>query len=217
MKLINALGPNPRMVRMFLLEKSIDLPMQDIDILGAENRRLPYAEKNPAGQIPSLELDDGTVIAETVAICEYLDEAMPAKCTLVGSTPKEKAVSRMWQRRVELNITEHIYNGFRYGEGLGFFKDRIHTIPEASPGLKENARRNLRWLDPLIAGRPFICGDAVRIADLALFCCLDFANHAGQPLDPQLKHLTAWFSRMSERSSAAASVYPGWEASGVKG
>lgn len=216
MKLLNSFGPNPRMVRMFLLEKGIDVPMQEHDLLGAENRKAPYTNKNPAGQLPSLELDNGTVIAETVVICEYLDEINPGN-SLVGNNAEERAISRMWQRRVELNITEFMYNGFRYAEGYELFKDRLHVIPEASPGLKAAAQRNLKWLDNLIGGRDFICGNQIRLADLILYCCLDFAQGVGQPLDPELKNVNAWFKRIEARPSAKGSLHPAWEQVKMRG
>lgn len=216
MKLLNSFGPNPRMVRMFLLEKGIELPMQDHDLLGGENRQTAYTSKNPAGQVPALELDNGTVIGETVAICEYLDEINPGK-SLVGNNAEEKAISRMWQRRIELNITEFLYNGFRFAEGLELFKDRLHCIPEAAPGLKAGGQRNLKWLDNLIGGRDFICGNQLRLADLILYCCLDFAAGVGQPLNPELKNVNAWFKRVDSRPSAKASLHPASEQVKMKG
>lgn len=216
MKLLSSFGPNPRVVRMFMLEKGITVETQEHDLMGAENRRPPYTDKNPAGQLPSLELDDGTVIAETVVICEYLDEINPGK-SLVGNTPKEKAVARMWQRRVELNITEAAYNGFRYAEGLGLFQDRVHCIPEAAAGLKAGVQKNLKWLDGLLAGKQYLCGDELRIADIVLYCCLDFVNGVGQPLDPSLSNVNAWFKRVEARPSAAASLHPAWEQVSMRG
>ena len=117
MKLYDSLGPNPRVVRMFMREKGIELPSEQVDILGGANRRPPYTDRNPSGQMPSLELDDGSVLAETAAICEYLEEKHPEP-PLVGRTPEERAETRMWTRRVEFNITEHLYNGFRFGEDV---------------------------------------------------------------------------------------------------
>ncbi|MGQ0620392.1 MAG: glutathione S-transferase family protein [Panacagrimonas sp.] len=216
MKLLSSFGPNPRMVRMFMLEKGIDVPTEEFNLLAGDNRKPPYTDKNPAGQSPALELDNGTVIAETVVICEFLDELHP-KNSLVGTNAEERAVSRMWQRRVELNITEAAYNGFRFGEGLGLFKDRVHTIPEASAGLKAGAQRNLKWLDGLMGGRDYICGSQVRLADLILYCCLDFAQGVGQPLDPSLTHINAWFKRMEARPSAKASLHPASEELKMRG
>ena len=140
MQIYGSFGPNPRALRMFVAEKGITIPTKELDILGAENRRAPYTDKNPGGQLPALELDDGTVIGETVAIFEYLEEQNP-KPPLVGTNAKERAETRMWQRRVEQRITENLYNGFRFAEGLALFKDRMRCLPEAAAGLKQIAQR----------------------------------------------------------------------------
>src|SRR5580692_6615991 len=105
MRLYNSIGPNPKVVRMFMAERGIDLPKIEIDLRGGENRQPPYLAKNPAGQSPALELDDGTVIAEITAICEYLDETTQGP-SLIGTTPQERAETRMWTRRIDLNIIE---------------------------------------------------------------------------------------------------------------
>lgn len=207
MKLLSSFGPNPRMVRMYCEEKGITLDAEELDLLGGANRAEPYTRKNPGGQMPALELDDGTVIAETVTICEYLDELNPEP-PLVGSTPEARANTRMWTRRVELNITEHMYNGFRYAEGIDIFRDRMVVLPEAADGLKRKARAGREWLDGLMAGREYIAGDSISLADLVLFCCMDFARGVGQPLEPELKNLSAWFDRMAARPSASASLHP---------
>ncbi len=206
MRLYDSLGPNPRMVRMFLLEKGIAVPRVQLDILGAENRRGPYTDRNPAGQVPALELDDGRVIGETVAICEYLEETHPAP-PLIGRTPEERAETRMWQRRIELGITEHLYNGFRYAEGLAMFRDRMRVLPEAADGLKTIVREKLAWLDGLMDGKRFVAGDRFTIADIILYVAVDFGGTVGQPLDPKLERLTRWFARIGERPSAAASLH----------
>jgi glutathione S-transferase len=216
MKLINSFGPNPRLVRMFMAEKGIQLPTEELDLLAGENRKPPYTDKNPGGQMPALQLDDGTVIAETAAICEYLEECHPSPA-LIGSNAKERAIGRMWQRRVELNITENIYNGFRYAEGLGLFKDRMYCIPEAADGLKAKGKNQLAWLDGLMNGRDFVGGNSVGLADITLYCCLDFAKGVGQPIPPELKNINAWFQRMDQRPSAQQSLSPGWEQVGMRG
>src|SRR3954467_11508985 len=118
MKFYNSVGPNPRVVRMFMAEKGIDVPKVEVDLRGAENRKEPYLKVNPAGQLPALELDDGTVIAEVTAICEYIDELKSDKPSLIGKTAQERAVPRMWTRRIDLNIVEPGVNGFRFAEGL---------------------------------------------------------------------------------------------------
>ncbi|HXJ35978.1 MAG TPA: glutathione S-transferase family protein [Candidatus Eisenbacteria bacterium] len=207
MKVYDSFGPNPRALRMFLAEKQLELPKADVDLLGAENRRPPYTEKNPGGQIPALELDDGRTLGETVAIFEYLEEKHP-KPALVGTTAEERAETRQWQRRVELKITEHLYNGFRFAEGLALFEPRMRVLPEAAEGLKATVRDNLQWLDGLLAGKQYVAGDRFTIADIILYCALDFGRGVGQPFDPSLKNLSAWFERVGKRPSATSSLHP---------
>jgi len=216
MKLIDSFGPNPRMVRMFMLEKGIELPIEELDLLGGENRQKPFTDRNPGGQMPALELDDGTVIAETTTMCEYLEEKYPTPA-IIGDTAESRAVSRMWVRRIELGITEHIYNGFRYSEGLGLFKDRLYCIPEAADGLKAKGQDQLKWLDDLLAGKDYIQGANVGLADMILYCCLDFAQGVGQPLNPDLKNINTWFARMDSRPSAKSSLHASSGATGMKG
>ncbi|RLA44999.1 MAG: glutathione S-transferase [Gammaproteobacteria bacterium] len=216
MKLIDSFGPNPRMVRMFMLEKGIELPIEELDLLGGENRQKPFTDRNPGGQMPALELDDGTVIAETTTMCEYLEEKYPTPA-IIGDTAESRAVSRMWVRRIELGITEHIYNGFRYSEGLGLFKDRLYCIPEAADGLKAKGQDQLKWLDDLLGGKDYIQGANVGLADMILYCCLDFAQGVGQPLNPDLKNINTWFARMDSRPSAKSSLHASSGATGMKG
>ena len=204
MKLYNSVGPNPRMVRMFMAEKGFEVPKVDVDLRGGENRREPYLSVNPSGQMPALELDDGTVLAEITAICEYVDEKKKDTPSLIGDTPEERARTRMWTRRIDLNICEPGANGFRFAEGLKLFQNRIRCIPEAADGLKATARDKLAWLDKLMGTKPFVGGDKLTMADILLFAFLDFSKGVGQPLDPANKNLTAWFERMKARPSAAA-------------
>jgi glutathione S-transferase len=203
MKFYNSMGPNPHVVRMFAAERGVDLDMTEVDIMGAENRKEPYLAKNPSGQLPCLELDDGTCIAEITAICEYLDESSPGT-PLLGATPEERAVNRMWARRVDLGICEPMANGFRFSEGLELFKNRIVTRPEAAEGLKAMAQDRLSWLDGQLKGKDYIGGDKLSLADILLFCFLSFGANVGQPINPENANIAAWFERMKSRSSAAA-------------
>ncbi len=216
MLLYNAFGPNPRATRMFLLEKGITIPMKEIDLRGGENRRAPYTDRNPGGQLPALELDNGRCLGETVAIWEYLEEKNPEPA-LIGRTPEERAETRQWQRRVELKITEHLYNGFRFAEGAALFKSRMRILPEAAPGLKEIAHDNLQWLDALIAGRDYIASDRFTVADIILYCALDFLHSVGLKPDPAFKNVNAWFNRVDTRPSAKASLHPASPQLGLKG
>jgi glutathione S-transferase len=205
MKFYNSIGPNPRMVRMFMAEKGFDVPKVEVDLRGGENRREPYTTKvNPAGQCPALELDDGTVLAEITAICEYVDEVKKDAPSLIGDTPEERAKTRMWTRRIDLNIVEPGANGFRFSQGLKLFENRIRVIPEAADGLKATAQDKLKWLDGLMGTKPFIAGDKLSMADILLFAFIDFMGQVGQPLSADCKNLTAWYGRMKARPSAAA-------------
>ena len=201
MKYYNSIGPNPRVVNMFMAEKGIELPQVTIDLLGGENRRAPYNDSvNPAGQTPALELDDGSVLTEITAICEYLDERFPEP-TLIGSTAEERAKTRMWVRRIDLKICEPLTNGFRFAEGLALFDPRMRCLPEAAAGLKACAQDGIAWLDPLIAGRDYVAGDRLTLADLMLFAFLDFGTTVGQPIDPAFTNITGWYERMKSRPS----------------
>jgi len=128
MQLYDSFGPNPRAMRIFLAEKGIKIPTKTVDIMKAENRQEPYTERNPGGQLPALELDNGKCIGETVAIWDYLEEKNPAPA-LIGTTGEERAETHQWQRRVELHITENIYNGFRFAEGFEMFRNRLPCEP----------------------------------------------------------------------------------------
>jgi len=188
---------------MFLSEKGLTVPLVEVDLMKAENRQGPYMQKNTAGQMPCLELDDGTTISEITAICEYIEDTHP-KPALFGTNAKEKAETRMWTRRIDLNIVEPLANGFRYSQGLPLFKDRIPTAPEAADGLKRIAQDRLIWLDKMVTGRQYICGDRFTYADIHLFAFLDFGKQVGQPLNAEAKTIADMYGRMKDRASAKA-------------
>ncbi len=204
MKFYNSIGPNPRVVNMFMAEKGIEIPKVQVDLMAGDNRKEPYLSKNPAGQMPALELDDGVVICEILPICEYLDETHPSP-PLIGSNAEERGVTRMWTRRIDLNVCEPMANGFRFAEGLRLFENRVHVIPQAADDLKAVAKEKLAWLDGLTAGRQWIVGDRFTLADILLFVFVEFGAQVGQPLDPANKNLAAWKDRVAARPSAAAS------------
>ncbi len=207
MKLYNSMGPNPHAVRMFAAERGIELDLHQIDLMAGENRQPAFLEVNPAGQLPALVAADGFVVTEVTAICEYLDEHAGEPTDLIGTTPEARAATRMWTRRVDLGICEPMLNGFRFGEGLPIFKDRMMTLPEASTGLKNVAQNRLSWLNDMMAdGRSFVTGEHLTLADVFLFCTLAFAGSemVGQPLNPEHTYVVSWFKRMASRPSAAA-------------
>lgn len=205
MKLHTGLGPNPRTVRMFAAEKGISLEEVSVDLMGGENRQGAYLQKNPDGRLPCLELEDGTYLSEIIPICEYLEEKHPSPA-LVGTTPEERAITRMWVRRIDLNIVEPMANGFRFAEGQGLFKDRMRLIPQAADDLKAIAQEKIAWLDDLAKGNQWVAGDRFTLADVFLFVFLDFGASVGQPVDPKNEWVTDWLSRVGTRPSAAATA-----------
>ncbi len=203
MKLFNSIGPNPKVVRMFMAELGIEIEKEEIDLMGGANRQEPYLLVNPGGQLPALELDSGAVISEITGICEYLSERQGGS-SLIGQNAEERALTRMWVRRIDLGIVENITAGFRYAEGAPIFKDRMTLIPNAAEDLKKIAQEKITWLDNLIAGKEFICGDRFSLADIMLFVFLEFGATVGQPLNEANKNITAWYGRVSMRASTSA-------------
>ncbi len=215
MLLYDASRPNPRAVRMLLIEKAVSIPSQDIDVDDGENRRPPYTDDNPAGQVPALLLDDGNCIAETGAIFQFFEEMFP-KPPLIGGNPTERALTVMWQRRVELGITEHLYAAFHYGKAAQMYQTRMRILPEAVSGLIALTQDGLRWLDQQIVGRSFIVPNRFTIVDIILYCALDFGSHVGQTIGADCENILAWFDRINLRPSASASLHPKAKNAGMR-
>jgi glutathione S-transferase len=206
MKFFWSVGPNPRVVKMFAAEKGLDLDTVTVDLRGGENRRPPYAtDVNPAGQTPALQLDDGSVLTEVTAICEYLEEIKPDP-VLIGASPEARARTRMWTRRADLKVCEPMANGFRYAEGLPLFESRMRTIPHAAADLKAVAADGLDWFEANMGDGPWLAGADFSLADILLFCFLEFGAAVGQPMDPKRVKIGRWFEAVKARPSAAASA-----------
>ena len=203
MKLYQSIGPNPHVVRMFMAEKNMDIPMEIVDLMGGENRREAYLAINPRGQSPALVTDSGLVVAEITAICEYLEDVQPAPA-LIGTTPDERGETRMWTRRIDLSFCEPAANGFRFSEGLKMFETRIRCLPEAAEGLKAVAQDGLAWLDGQMQGRTWVCGDRFTLADIMLYCFLSFATRYGQPINEAHTNIAGFYERAGARPSAGA-------------
>ncbi|WP_353215968.1 glutathione S-transferase family protein [Sandarakinorhabdus sp.] len=203
MRLYDSIGPNPRVVRMAMAEKGINLPSVTIDITAGVNRSSDYITKVPAGGTPALELDDGRVISEITVIAEYLEELHPAPA-IIGTTPEERAETRKWVRIIDLGYCEVMANGFRATEGRRMFESRFPLMSKSGGDeLKAIAAKKLQWLDGLMTG-DFICGNRFTLADILLFCFVDFGAQVGQPLPDGLVWLPAWHQRMAARPAAAA-------------
>jgi len=197
----SALAPNPRRVRVFLAEKGIEVPIVDVDIAKSENRKPAFLAKNPLGGVPVLELDDGTIIAESTAICRYFEETNPDP-PLMGVDAKDRAIVEMWLRRVEFEVAFPIMQTFRNTHD--FFKGRIPQVPEWGAVCKKRAIQQMAWLDGELADRPFVAGDRYTIADITLLIGIDFGRVSDIRIDPEHKNLTRWYGEVASRPSAKA-------------
>ena len=203
MKLYNSIGPNPHVVRMFIQELGIDIDSVEVDLMAGENRQQDHLTRNPSGQMPTLELDNGEFISEITVICDYLDEQQ-GYTDLIGKTPEDRAETRMWTRRIDLQIVEPLTNGFRFSEGHDFFKDRLRLIPQAADDLKTLAQERITWLDEQIKDKEFICGDRFSLADIMFYCFLNFGTTVGQPLNEDNKNVVNLYNKIHSRQSASA-------------
>ena len=204
MKFYNSIGPNPKLVRMFAAEKGYSFPETvEIDLMSGENRQDGYLAKNPAGQLPALELDDGRIVAETIALCEFIEDQQPEPA-LIGANAEDRVETRMWVRRIEWKINQPLADAFRNSAGLPLFKDRIRTNAESAEWLSAVAQDGFQWLDAQLAGRDTIVPGRFSLADVALFSFAEFGAQVGQPLDTSLGNVAKWYEATAARPSAGA-------------
>jgi len=202
MKIYDTQGaPNPRRVRVFLAEKGIQVPYEQVDIGKAANRQPDFLKINPLAGVPVLELDDGTHIAESVAICRYFEELQPEP-PLFGVGAKGRALVEMWNRRIELAVMIPIADAFR--QRHDFFKGRIRQVPEYAEAQRLTAGERLAWLDGELANRRFIAGDEYSIADITALIAVDFGRVSKIAIQPDQKNLARWHAEVSSRPSAKA-------------
>jgi glutathione S-transferase len=194
-------APNPRRVRMFLAEKGIEIPYEEIDIVKAVNRGEDFRRKNPLGTVPVLELDDGTCISESVAICRYFEELHPQP-PLFGTDAKQRALIEMWNRRMEFNILQPIADAFR--QRHDFFKGRIRQVFEYADVQRLNAEDGLAWLDRELGEHRFVAGDQYSIADITAVVAIDFGRVSKIAIRPEHGNLARWHAEVSDRPSAKA-------------
>jgi len=197
-----AFAPNPRRLRIFVAEKGLKIPIEQVDIFTGQNRTPEMLAKNPAGGLPVMELDDGTHLAESVAICRYLESLHPEP-NLMGKNSREQCEIEMWNRRVELGLLGAAGRAFQHTNEL--FKARMKQFSEYGETQRETTRQQLQWLDAQIGNKPFIAGDRFTIADITAEVAVDFAAQmAGVAADPSLKNLARWHQSVSSRPSAKA-------------
>jgi glutathione S-transferase len=197
----NKVAPNPRRVRVFLAEKGVSVPTRQVDIGTRENRKPPFLAKNPLGGLPVLELDDGTCIAESVAICRYFEELHPNP-PLMGTDARDRAIVEMWSRRTELELWRHVSGCFQHTHD--FFKGRIEQVREWGELCRKTALERLAWLDGELASRDFVAGERFTIADITALCAIDFGRVVEIRIAPEQKNLARWHAAVSARPSASA-------------
>jgi glutathione S-transferase len=194
-------APNPRRVRVFAAEKGIEVPTVQVDLNAKENHTPEFRGKNPIGSVPVLELDDGTCIAESVAICRYLEGIRPDP-PLMGTDAKDRAVVEMWQRRMELEIFQPIANVFVHTHE--WFKGRRPQIPEYGEACRTHALARMRWLDEVLATRQFVAGDRYTIADITALVGIDWGRVTKTRVPEECTSLLRWHELVSSRPSAKA-------------
>lgn len=197
-------APNPRRVRVFLAEKGIEVPMVQVDMRAREHKSAEFLERNPSGKVPVLELDDGTCIAESVAICRYF-EALQPQPPLLGTTPAEIGRIDMINRQLEHELLSSVGQAWVNGPIVApMFPDRT-PIAQAKQEGEQAARRFYRRLDGALADQEFMAGSTYSIADITALCVIDFAGSLVD-LKPEesLSNLWRWHAAVSARPSARA-------------
>ncbi|MGX9118560.1 glutathione S-transferase [Mesorhizobium sp. BHbsci] len=195
-------APNPRRVRVFLAEKGLEVPLVPVDMGALEHRKQPVSSRNPLQRLPVLELDDGTVITESVAICRYFEELHPEPA-LFGRGALGKALVEMWQRRMELNLLSCVAAAFRHIHPA-MREWEVPQIPEWGEANKPKAVEFLRLLDGELAQREFVAGDAYSIADITGLIAIDFMKPARIKVPEDCGNVLRWHQAISSRPSAAA-------------
>ncbi len=211
MKLYDSkLAPNPRRVRMFMAEKGIECETAQVDIIQGENLSDDFLAINPRGVLPTLVLDDGTVLDESVAICRYLEEIQPQP-PLMGTDPVSKAHIEARQRHMEfdglMGAAEAFRNSFPgfANRGLPGNAGAVDAVPELVERGKNTVQRFYERLDEALAESEFVAGDAFTIADITALCTIDFAAGAARlPIPDDCENLKRWHAAVSARPSAAA-------------
>ncbi|MBW2270303.1 MAG: glutathione S-transferase family protein [Deltaproteobacteria bacterium] len=197
----NATAPNPRRVRIFVAEKGLEIPLEAVDIQRKENLTPEFLEINPLGAVPVLETDAGEHIAESLAICRYL-EALHPQPALFGTLPEEKGRVEMWIHRVEFEFVQRVFLCFQNTHD--YMKGRMPQVPEFGELSRERAQKFLDLLDAQLATADFVAGDGFSMADISLLCGLEFGRVAGIRAADQHKAIARWHEQVAARPSAKA-------------
>lgn len=203
MKLYDAgRAPNTRRTRIFLAEKGLAIPLVPVDLMALEQKGEEYRKINPRGRVPALELDDGTIITESVAICRYFEELQPQP-PLFGIGALGKAQVEMWHRRVELELFNSVATVFRHSR-RSMAKMEVPQVPAWAEANRPRVLEFLGFLDGHLRGRPFIVGEDFTIADITAFVAIGLMDWANMAVPENLSSLIAWHGRVAARPSADA-------------
>lgn len=195
-------APNPRRVRIFLAEKGVEIPMESIDMGALGHRTDAMTKRNPLQRLPVLELDDGTMLSESVAICRYIENLHPQP-PLMGVDAKDEAIVEMWQRRMEMHLLLLVANVFRHAHPA-MAEWEVPQIAEFAEANKPKVMKTLGWLNDELLDRDFIAGDQYSIADITAMVALDFMKPARLSVPEDHTALLAWYERVCSRPSAKA-------------
>jgi glutathione S-transferase len=202
MKLYSFFGaPNPKRVRVYLVEKGLEVPIEEVNIVTGENRTPEFLEKNPLGGLPVLELDDGSHLTESLAIIEYFEELRPNP-SMIGATPLERARVRELERIAEVGVLLRV--GTIFQNTHPFMATRIKQSADAAESARTLLANSLKVLDARIGDRPFVAGQRPTIADCTLCAALQFAEFAQVTIDPTYANVTRWYEAFKQRPSAQA-------------
>ncbi|KAJ5094455.1 glutathione S-transferase domain-containing protein [Penicillium angulare] len=210
MKIFDAPAPNPMAVRLFVLERAgLEFDVETIDIMSLQNRRLAYRKINPRGEVPALQLDNGAVITEITAMYEYFDEIAVGGTSLFGSSPEQRAETRMWLRRMDLEICQPVFAWFRNDPAtLDFYKGNRLPTPEAMVNQKVMINQALNMLDDQLEGKTWLYGDRFSAADIHLYGLMKMmAMRACEwMLLPGRENFLAYWKRLDERDASKTAL-----------
>lgn len=195
-------APNPRRVRIFLAEKGVEVPLVPVDMGALGHMSDEVTKRNPLQRLPVLELGDGTVISESVAICRYFDALYPEP-NLMGKTPVEIALIEMWERRCEHHFLAPVAQAFRHTHPA-MASWEVPQIAEWGEANRPKALAFLRFLDSELSGRAFVAGDRLSIADITAVVATDFMKPAKIAIPDELTHFKRWYEAMKARPSYGA-------------
>lgn len=194
-------GMHPRRVRIFIAEKGISIERREVDAAGGANATPDFLRLNPLGKLPVLELDDGSCIAESLAICRYL-EALYPQPPLMGQTPQASAHTEMWTLRMDHELSQPIALAFVHSSD--FYRGRVEQVPEVANWARGRALQTMAWLDGELAERSHIAGEDYTLADIVGQCACVLGKAVGLRIPPDMTHLSRWFTQVSARPTARA-------------